>query len=97
TGGAILGVADADGVEDASATSAAGSHSVAVDPVLNQVYVPGNKAATAICGTTTGCIAVFTTTGDDRGICVAEGAPVISVTGGEKRFLRVGCPPSSED
>src|SRR6266576_2438434 len=74
TGGAILGVVDQspDGDkdnEDASVTSAAGSHSVAADPVKNQVYVPGNNAATALCGGSTGCIAVFTAANDDPGVC----------------------------
>jgi len=98
TGGPILGVADVNGTEDASATTAAGSHSVAADPVQNQVYVPGNQAATTLCGSSTGCIAVFTTTGpDDENICVAEGAPVIAMAGGQPRFLRTVCPPASTD
>src|SRR5438093_11611426 len=70
TGGPILGVVDQsadDGNEDASATSALGSHSVAADPFKNQVYVPGNNAATTLCGGSTGCIAVFTATNDDPG------------------------------
>ena len=70
TPGPILGVVDQSGdpdAEDASATSALGSHSVAADPVKNQVYVPGNNAATTLCGGSTGCIAVFTTTNDDPG------------------------------
>jgi hypothetical protein len=49
-----LGVVDAFGdnppssapQEDASAKSALGSHSVAADPVANQVYVPVNNSAT---------------------------------------------------
>jgi len=89
----ILGVADPNGEEDPSAATAAGSHSVAADPVKNQVYVPGNKAATSLCGSSNGCIAVFTATGDDPGICVAEGAPVISMAGGQPGFLRTVCPP----
>jgi hypothetical protein len=77
----LLGVVDALGedgssapVEDTSASSAGGSHSVAADPVGNQVYVPVNNgagAASKICSTHTdangmpgvdanGCIAVFT-------------------------------------
>jgi hypothetical protein len=70
TPGPILGVVDQSGdpdAEDAAPTTAAGSHSVAADPVKNQVYVPGNNAATALCGGSTGCIAVFTTTNDDPG------------------------------
>ena len=49
TAAPILGVVDQrpDTIgEDASPATAAGSHSVAVDPVFNQVYVPGNNAAT---------------------------------------------------
>jgi len=99
TGGPVLGVVDAANeagpVADANATTAAGSHSVASDPVHNQVFVPGNNAAAALCGGSTGCIAVFTTTSDDPGICVAEGAPVISMAGGEPSFLRAVCPPGT--
>src|SRR5262245_1066802 len=78
TGGPILGVVDQsadDGNEDTSATTAAGSHSVAADPVKNKVYVPGNKAATGLCGSGNGCIAVFTTTNDDPGVCSGPGTP----------------------
>ncbi|TMB64278.1 MAG: hypothetical protein E6J54_28370 [Deltaproteobacteria bacterium] len=67
--GPILGVVDQSGdpdAEDAAPTTAAGSHSVAADPFKNQVYVPGNFGATALCGGSTGCIAVFTTTNDDH-------------------------------
>ena len=53
--------------EDSSPASAVGSHSVAADPVFNQVYVPINGttgAASGICqkgnSDTPGCIAVFT-------------------------------------
>ena len=66
-----LGVVDASGKrEDFSPTSAVGSHSVAADPVKNQVYVPINSnpaqgGASGICGANggsnaNGCIAVFT-------------------------------------
>jgi hypothetical protein len=79
-----LGIVDALGengsgspVEDASAASSDGSHSVAADPVGNQVYVPINNAAGAaskICSSHTdangnpgvdanGCIAVYTVEG----------------------------------
>ena len=47
TPGPILGVVDQrpDTIdEDASPATAAGSHSVAADPVFNQVYVPGNNS-----------------------------------------------------
>jgi hypothetical protein len=67
----ILGVVDATGKRsDSSPTSAVGSHSVAADPVKNQVYVPINSnpaqgGASGICGANggsnaNGCIAVFT-------------------------------------
>src|SRR5499426_3056822 len=50
----ILGVVDASGKRsDSSPTSAVGSHSVAADPVKDQVYVPinsGTGAASGICG-----------------------------------------------
>ena len=68
----ILGVVDQrpDTIgEDADPATAAGSHSVAVDPVFNQVYVPGNKAATSICSSTNGCIAIFMSVASDPGIC----------------------------
>jgi hypothetical protein len=66
-----VGVVDATGKRpDLSVTSAVGSHSVAADPVKNQVYVPINSnpaqgGASGICGAnggsnTTGCIAVLT-------------------------------------
>jgi hypothetical protein len=67
----ILGVVDATGKRrDFSPASAVGSHSVAADPVANQVYVPINSnpaqgGASGICGANggsnaNGCIAVFT-------------------------------------
>src|SRR6516225_4541762 len=67
----ILGVVDASGKRpDFSPTTAVGSHSVAADPVKNQVYVPINSnsaqgGASGICGANggsnaDGCIAVFT-------------------------------------
>jgi hypothetical protein len=71
-----LGVVDAQtGKVDPSATTGAGgaggNHSVAADPVKNQVYVPiGSTSGSTICGSlggsnSQGCIAVFTTTGSD--------------------------------
>jgi hypothetical protein len=97
TGGPILGVVDqspdANDNEDTSVTTAAGSHSVAADPVKNQVYVPGNNAATALCGGSTGCIAVFTTTNDDPGLCSGPGAPAHGQgKKGDPGFLRHVCP-----
>jgi len=69
--GPILGVVDSTGKRpDSSPSSAVGSHSVAADPVENQVYVPINNnpaqgGASGICGAhggsnANGCIAVFT-------------------------------------
>ena len=72
TPGAILGVVDQspDTInEDASPATAAGSHSVAADPRFNQVYVPGNNAATSICPGGHGCIAIFMSANHDDGIC----------------------------
>ena len=72
TPGAILGVVDQkpDTInEDASPATAAGSHSVAADPRFNQVYVPGNNAATSICPGGHGCIAIFMSANHDTGIC----------------------------
>jgi hypothetical protein len=61
---------------DPPTDTAAGSHSVAVDPVLNQVYVPVNNTATTnICADANGapsgkgCIAVFNAAAHDAGIC----------------------------
>jgi len=90
----ILGVVDqsADDV-DANATTAAGSHSVAADPVKNQVYVPGNNAATTLCGGSNGCIAVFTAANDDPGLCRGHGAPAHGKgKEGDPGFLRHVCP-----
>ncbi len=72
----LLGVVDArDHHEDQSVPIAlAGrpnAHSVAADPVLNQVYVPIPAGHSSVCSSAGGsdahgCIAVFTTTTDDR-------------------------------
>jgi hypothetical protein len=74
----LLGVVDADGIsQDQSVplTSTAGApnaHSVAADPVSNQVYVPipgngkSNVCSSAGGSDALGCIAVFTTPNDDR-------------------------------
>jgi hypothetical protein len=72
TAAPILGVVDQkpDTIdEDVSPATAAGSHSVAVDPVFNQVYVPGNNAAKSICPGGHGCIAIFMSANHDPGIC----------------------------
>jgi hypothetical protein len=97
TSGPILGVVDQSGdpdVEDASPTTKSGSHSVAADPVHNQVYVPVNSGSQALCGeTTTGCIAVFTTTSDDPGVCTGNGTPANGQgKQGDPEFLRAVCP-----
>ena len=83
----ILGVVDQrpDTIgEDADPATVGGSHSVAVDPVSNQVYVPVNAGANALCGqnSTTGCIAIFMTANSDAGIC----------GGKETAFERHVCP-----
>src|SRR6516164_957146 len=104
----ILGVVDATGKKnDFSPKSAVGSHSVAADPVKNQVYVPINSnpaqgGASGICGAhdggsnANGCIAVFTVISgtDDKGKCLAQGAPTTGMSDGEPQLLTVGCPPS---
>jgi hypothetical protein len=92
TPGPILGVVDQSGdpdIEDASPATKSGSHSVAADPVKNQVYVPVNSGSQALCGeTTTGCIAVFTAANDDPGICNGPGQG----QQGDPVFLRHVCP-----
>jgi hypothetical protein len=101
----ILGVVDATGMrEDSSPKSAVGSHSVAADPVKNQVYVPINSnpaqgGASGICGANggsnaNGCIAVFTVISgtDDKAKCLAQGAPVTAMNNGEPEFLKANCP-----
>jgi len=88
--GPILGVDDQHGdpvIDDDAASTAAGSHSVAADPVFNQVYVPGNQMATSICPSGNGCIAVFVTANHDLGIC----------GGKETAFKRHVCPRPGEN
>jgi hypothetical protein len=103
----LLGVIDARGLKaDASSFTAplpstgAGnpaSHSVAADPVKNQIYVTvGGRASTATaCGaagdalTKSGCIAVFTAVGKDDQ-CLAEGAPVREANAGEDAVFMNG-------
>jgi hypothetical protein len=91
----LLGVIDARGPQaDTSVFTAkkpnppaASSHSVAADPVTNQVFVAtGGNGSSTVCGTAggsdaQGCIAVFTTPKDDQ--CLAEGAPVRTANAGE--------------
>jgi hypothetical protein len=103
TANTMLGVVDAESLnEDPSVTTGTigfKAHSVAADPVLNQVYVPipkNNGALTStICSAAggsdaTGCIAVFTAPHDDH--CVAEGMPVIHVGDhGDAGFFHTRC------
>lgn len=73
----LLGVIDADRIrsdQSIPTTTSAGSpnaHSVAVDPILNQVYVPIPANKSNVCSAAggddaSGCIAVFTAPNDDR-------------------------------
>jgi hypothetical protein len=76
----LLGVIDADQETPTSDQSqvtgtggAAGkAHSVAADPIFNQVYVPiPSNAGSTVCGNaggnnTLGCIAIYTSTGNDK-------------------------------
>jgi DNA-binding beta-propeller fold protein YncE len=103
TGNSMLGVVDSERLsEDPSVTTGTvgfKAHSVAADPVRNQVYVPipanGSGGTSTICSAaggsdTTGCIAVFTAPNDDR--CLAQGTPLIQVgQGGNPDFLKVRC------
>jgi hypothetical protein len=82
------GASTAKPTEDFSQDTAVSSHSVAADPVGNQVYVPikctlsscGPSSSPTICSAhhgddTKGCIAVFTVTSgtDDPGSCFQQG------------------------
>jgi hypothetical protein len=74
----LLGVVDAEGLrpdQSIPTTTSAGppnAHSVAADPIMNQVYVPipgdnkSNVCSSAGGNDVAGCIAVFTTPSDDR-------------------------------
>ncbi|MBV9563199.1 MAG: hypothetical protein JOY90_22555 [Bradyrhizobium sp.] len=100
----FLGVVDAERLkEDASvATTGEGTgignaHSVAADPVRNQVYVPIPSTATGgLCSaaggnSANGCIAVFTTPKDDH-MCEARRSLLFRVSdGGEADFSRRSC------
>jgi hypothetical protein len=80
----LLGVVDAEGLtQDQSipTTTSAGApnaHSVAADPIMNQVYVPipgGNKSnvcSSAGGSDAAGCIAVFTTPNDDPPVRLSD-------------------------
>jgi hypothetical protein len=87
-----FGVVDRGGHKDASVPTQAGSHSIAVDMLKNQVYIPVNSGG-GLCGatSTTGCIAVFTATGkDDK--CLASGMPVLDHDDGDDPvFMRTRC------
>lgn len=91
SGNKQFGVVDASGSEDVPVATASGSHSVAADMLRNQVYIPGNQAATTLCGSGNGCIAVFTAVGkDDR--CLAEGMPVMDHDDDDDPvFMRTRC------
>jgi hypothetical protein len=100
----LLGVIDARGPQaDASSvtspTGAPNAHSVAADPVGNQIYVTvgGRATGDTACGTSgstlakSGCVAVFTAVGKDDA-CLAEGAPVRTAHAGEDPvFLNGRC------
>jgi hypothetical protein len=93
----LLGVIDARGMQaDQSVYTAnkpnppaASSHSVAADPVHNQVFVAiGGKGSSTVCGSqpggsdAQGCIAAYTAPHDDRCL-VAEGAPIVTASAGD--------------
>lgn len=79
----LLGVVDAQshqtddsvvtGIKSTTAIPRGTNHSVAADPILNQVYVPiANTSGSTVCASAggvnaRGCIAVFTAQGDDKG------------------------------
>ena len=91
-----LGVVDPNGSQDPLVKTAAGSHSVSADMINNQVYVPGNRGATALCGGTNGCIAVFTAPDDDQ--CLAQGMPVLDHDDGDDPvFMRTRCHRDDDD
>jgi hypothetical protein len=60
------------GIKSTTAVPRGGNHSVAADPVLNQVFVPiASTSGSTVCATAggvnaRGCIAVFTAKGDDK-------------------------------
>ncbi len=89
----LLGVIDARGLQaDQSVFTAKkptppASHSVAADPVHNQVFVAIGGKSSTVCGSlggsdAQGCIAAYTAPHDDRCL-VAEGAPVITASAGD--------------
>jgi hypothetical protein len=98
-----LAVADAGGgapptapTSDPTITTASGSHSVAADPIGNQVYVPIRRAPSpsasfTICGSANGCIAVYTATNDDDDQCVAFGTPASSQFDGNPLLMHSKC------
>jgi hypothetical protein len=98
----VLGVIDARGLKaDTSVKTAnkpnppaSSSHSVAADPVTNQVFVAiGGNNSSDVCGkaggdNTLGCIAAYTAPQDDQ--CLAEGAPVREAKAGEDPVFMKG-------
>src|SRR5215467_1750459 len=63
--------ADPDAITANKTIAGRNAHSVAADPIMNQVYVPIPAGVSTICGSlggldANGCIAVFTTPNDDR-------------------------------
>jgi hypothetical protein len=60
------------GIKNTTATPHGSNHSVAADPVLNQIYVPiASSSGSTVCASAggvnaRGCIAVFTAKGDDK-------------------------------
>ena len=64
--------ADQDAFTATKAIAGRNAHSVAADPVMNQVYVPIPAGVSTVCSSVggvdaQGCIAVYTTTNDDPG------------------------------
>jgi hypothetical protein len=99
--GPILGVVDqhpdnGHNPIDPSPATQGGSHSVAADPLHNQVFIPANNSSAALCGNMNGCIAVFTAKGrDDRGLCNLPATPPKDFDDDDRAFLRSVCPPNS--
>lgn len=100
------------GVEDAGphpnadpdAATAIGSHSVAADPIRNEVYIPIRSTAfpanpptvSTICGShggvdANGCIAIYSKPSGSDDQCLVKATPVIAVKDGEPVFQRARC------
>jgi hypothetical protein len=77
------------------------AHSVAADSVTNKTFFPIPGGLSTLCSLASGgsvsdangCILVVTgkNDADDSNACVAEGAPVIAVDGGNPTFMRSSC------